>query len=277
MNASHVARANTRPGRSGFTLIELLVVIAIIGILAAMLMPALAKAKVKAQEMNCMSNLKQLQLAWLLYSGDNADQIVPVSNNQGNGDKDPTILEGGAEAQFCPGDMSVQAQASDVQYIKDSLLYQYLKSPSLFKCPADPKKVNGIPTVRSYSVNGWMNPTTATGNSGSPHYLNPNNLPYRVFRRQANITKPSEIFIALEESPGTINDDWFVENPGSTSWTDMPASFHNKCCAILFCDGHAQFRKWTDSKVIAQAGNFTAADPNSGDLAWVENAATVHK
>ena len=82
----------------------------------------------------------------------------------------------------------------------------------------------------------------------------------------------------LEESPGTINDDWFVEDPDTpTQWTDMPAAYHNNTCMILFADGHAQNCKWTDRKVLSQAGNFTISDPKSGDLAWVLSITTVHR
>ena len=256
--------------QNGFTLIELLVVIAIIAILAAMLLPALSKAKVKAQAAYCMNNLKQLQLSWALYSGENNDGIVPVSNYSDSGPNDPAISPTGAEAQFCPGTVTA---IPNVQYIKDGLIFQYLKATAPFKCPADPKKIGNVPTTRSYSVNGWMNPTKSTLSGG---YLNPT-FAYWTFTKQSQISRPCDTWITMEESPGTINDDWMVVNPGSSSWVDMPAAFHNRGCMILFADGHSLWKKWTDSKVIAQAGNFTAQDPNSGDLAWLEGLTTIHR
>ena len=259
---------------AGFTLIELLVVIAIIAILAAMLLPALAKAKIAAQKTYCMNNLKQIQLAWVMYGGENNDKIVPVSNYIPNFPTDPQIQPGAAEAQLFPGSVAA-ITGTNVLFAQLSLLYPYLKSSKPFKCPADPKKSldNMTPTIRSYSVNGWMNPTAGTLSSG---YLHPTTT-YVVFKKQTDIVRPADIYITLEESPGTINDDWFVENPDSpTEWTDMPASYHNKSCMILFSDGHAQNRKWTDKKVIAQAGNFTIYDSSSGDLAWLLSVTTIH-
>ena len=272
-------RKNPRPfsltGHRAFTLIELLVVIAIIAILAAMLLPALSKAKIAAYKTNCMNNLKQIDMAWMMYSGENEDKIVPVSNYGDGGVKDALIAPGGAEAQFFPGNVTY-LQCTNVLYAKSSLLYTYLKSTAVFKCPADPKKVNakGPSTTRSYSVNGWMNPTVGTLSGG---YLHPVNL-YRVFRKQSDLSRTSDIWVTIEESPGTINDDWFVETPDAPGqWTDMPAAYHNRSCMLLFADGHAQPRKWTDYQVINQAGNFSAKDPKSGDLAWLLIATTVHR
>ena len=260
--------------RGAFTLIELLVVIAIIGILAAMLLPALAKAKVQAQKTFCMNNLKQIQLAWVIYSGDNSDRIAPVSNYIPIFPTDPQVQPGAAEAQIFPGSVTT-ITGTNILFSRLGLLYPNLKSDRIFKCPADLKKSpdNRTPTIRSYSVNGWMNPTPGTLASG---YLHPA-ATYTVFKRQTDIRNPSNIYIMLEESPGTINDDWFVENPDTpTEWTDMPASYHNRSCMILFSDGHAQSRRWTDKQVIAQAGNFTIYDSASGDLPWLLSVTTVH-
>jgi prepilin-type N-terminal cleavage/methylation domain-containing protein len=255
----------------GFTLIELLVVIAIIAILAAMLLPALARAKIEAQKTFCMNNLKQIQLAWVMYCGDNGDVIVPVSNYGDSGVTDPRIAPGGDQAQCYPGNVTLLT-ATNVLYARLGLLHPYLKSDVIFKCPADPKKVdNTTATTRSYSVNGWMNPTTSTLDSG---YLHPITLD-RVFVKQAAILHTSNIYILLEESPGTINDDWFVENPDTpTEWTDMPAAYHNRSCFLLFADGHAQNRRWTDKEVVSQAGNFAPSDRSSDDLAWLLSATT---
>ena len=259
---------------NGFTLIELLVVIAIIAILAAMLLPALAKTKIAAQKTFCMNNLKQIQLAWVMYSGENNDQIVPVSNYGDSGVNDPAIASGGAEAQCFPGNVTV-LQCTNVLYARLSLLHPYLQSDVIFKCPADTRNVyystgnTGPKTTRSYSVNGWMNPTKTTL---SQSYLHSSAI-YSAFKKQTDILRTSDIYIMLEESPGTINDDWFVENPDApTEWTDMPASYHNKSSFLLFADGHAQNRKWTDYQVVKQAGNFVTADPGSSDLTWLLSA-----
>ena len=117
-----------------------------------------------------------------------------------------------------------------------------------------------------------MNPTASTLASG---YLHPA-ATYVVFKKQSDIRRTTDTYVMIEESPGTINDDWFVENPDQSSqWTDMPASYHNKSCMLLFADGHAFQKKWTDKQVISQAGNFVSKDPNSDDLSWVLTVTTI--
>jgi prepilin-type N-terminal cleavage/methylation domain-containing protein/prepilin-type processing-associated H-X9-DG protein len=268
-------RTDSPNGKVGFTLIELLVVIAIIAILAALLLPVLAKAKIQAQKTYCMNNLKQIQLCWAMYSGENDDKIVPVSNYQPTFPTDPKIQPGAAEAQLYPSSVATAFAATNLLFGRLGLLYPCLRSDGVFKCPADPKKTSaGDPTGRSYSANGWMNPTASTLGSG---YLSPV-ATYVVFKKQPDIRRPSDIYIILEESPGTINDDWFVECPDKPKqWTDMPASYHNKSSMLLFADGHAVNRRWTDSKVINQAGNFVTADPKSPDLLWLLEATTLKR
>ncbi len=261
--------------RPGFTLLELLVVIAIIAILAAMLLPALSQAKIRAQKIYCMNNLKQIQLGWVMYSGENNDRIVPLSNYWPTFPTDPQVQPGAAEAQLFPGSVSMLT-GTNILFAHLGLLYPNLKSEKVFKCPADPKKSPDkvTPTIRSYSGNGWMNPTASTL-AGT--YLHPT-ATYMVFKKQSDIFRPSDIYILLEESPGTINDDWFVEDPDAPAeWTDMPASYHNRSSMLLFADGHSQNRKWTDKQVLNQAGNFVSADPYSGDLAWILSVTTIRR
>jgi len=258
--------------RDGFTLIELLVVIAIIAILAAMLLPVLGKAKIKTQGISCMNNLRQLQLGWFMYSGDNDDRICPTggTSSQPGGILDPSGLPGGAKAQWCPGTVS----DPNPQWLKNGLLFNYTKSPAIYKCPADRRTINypltsGLPTTRSMSMNGWMNPI-------DPEFLSV--ATYRVFKKQSDIIKPSEIWVAIDENPGTINDGWFVNDPGSysTSWIDRPACYHNNAGGISFADGHSQIHKWSDPVVLKQgAGNFLAATPKNPDLPWLLSVTTL--
>ena len=268
MNMSFQSDSKAKPHSAcrvhGFTLIELLVVIAIIAILAALLLPVLSRAKIQAQKTFCMNNLRQIQLAWILYCNANDDKIVPVSNHGSTDVTDSQIQPGAAESQIFPGSVDTLGN-----FARLSLLYSYHRSDVLWKCPADTRKPaggTGTPTIRSYSVNGWMNPTPSTA---SQTYLHPQGT-YRVFKKQSDILDASDIYIVLEESPGTINDDWFVECPDTPNeWTDMPASYHNKSSMLLFADGHAENRFWTDRSVVQQLGNFVPNDPKSDDLPWL--------
>jgi prepilin-type N-terminal cleavage/methylation domain-containing protein/prepilin-type processing-associated H-X9-DG protein len=253
--------------RAGFTLIELLVVIAIIAILAAMLLPALSKAKTKAQGISCLNNLKQLQLGWVLYSGDNNDKIcrtgglgVLVTNPA-----DPAAQPGGARANWVLGDVKY----TDPDLIKNGLLYPYINSLEVFKCPADRKisDVTGEPTLRSMSMNAWMNPISDEGQLDVANYV--------VFRKQTQIRRPTDTWVAIDENPVSINDGWFLVRPNvPTVWRDVPAAYHNNAGGLSFADGHAEIRKWTDANVISQKGSYTRKDPNSNDLDWLIERST---
>jgi prepilin-type N-terminal cleavage/methylation domain-containing protein/prepilin-type processing-associated H-X9-DG protein len=274
----------TAPSRlvvQGFTLIELLVVIAIIAILAAMLLPALTKAKVKAQGISCINNLKQLQLGWLMYSGDNSDRICQTGNNI-SPNLAPTPYTVGYQpgqqyANWVLGDVSSGSGSTNVDWIKNGLLWPYINGLGVYKCPADRRTVSypsskGAPTIRSMSMNAWMNPLPNS-------YLD---SAYRTFRKQGDISKPTDIWVTLDENPGSINDGWFLEDPVSykTTWVDIPATYHNKAGGMSFADGHAIIRKWTDPKILANPptpSDFNPMTPGNGDLPWLLGETTVHK
>jgi len=256
--------------RSAFTLIELLVVIAIIAILAAMLLPALGKAKQKAQGIKCMSNLKQLQLAWFLYSNDNNDKICPTAGT-----------ESGGSPQWCRGRMDIAAEAVDPRYIQDvnSLLWPYSKALGIYKCPADPKAYSGKPTVRSMSMNAWLNPANTPMSQG----LSGN---ARVFRKQTEITgriSPSKCWVLIDENDKTINDGWFVvsgnpaSGPRNFDWVDSPASYHNKAGGLSYADGHAEIKRWRDKNLTGPNPSINMpADATGGyaDLRWLQERST---
>ena len=157
--------------------------------------------------------------------------------------------------------------------IQMGLLYPYVNSLGVYKCPADRKSEGGAlggggaPTVRSMSLNCWMNPISIWNN----------NTHVRIYRKQADITAPvpSMAWIFIDENPWTINDGYFVCDPTQNLWVDMPASYHGGACGLSFADGHGEIKKWRDQNVLNARAGSVAPQAGCQDLIWLQQRSTV--
>jgi prepilin-type N-terminal cleavage/methylation domain-containing protein/prepilin-type processing-associated H-X9-DG protein len=259
---------DTHSRQAGFTLVELLVVIAIIAILAAMLLPALSKAKERAQAIKCMNNTRQLMIGWNLYSTDNNEKLVS------NGGAPDWVYDEAMNWDFSIGNTNAAPMLDPDQ----SLMASYVKSIGVYKCPSDTLPARNGPRIRSLAMSGAVggNPEINTTAGQAAPYSQWGVAQFVAARRQSQllIPGPSMVFVVLDEHPDSVNDATFQMKVGRARGNqvlqDVPSNLHygGKGGNFSYADGHSEIRKWKDSKftTLRYPDNVVSRGPRMVDL-----------
>jgi prepilin-type N-terminal cleavage/methylation domain-containing protein/prepilin-type processing-associated H-X9-DG protein len=287
------APLNCRRSR-GFTLIELLVVIAIIAILAALLLPALTRAKLKAQGVQCLNSHRQLAIAWRMYTEDNQDRLLYASADVASlGTWDPSWpytwctgkidFDGGNRSNWDPNADIMQSQ-----------MWPYCgKNLGIWRCPADRSYVtvsgDRKSRIRSMAMNAYL------GGFGGQPIGTGNMAAYTLYRKYSELSRPGadRVFVFIDEREDAVNYGNYLQDmtgyspniPAIYRWLDLPAAYHGNAGGLSFADGHSEIHKWRDGRTSRPISDETAvfdgstpvASPNNIDVAWMQDHTTRPK
>ena len=284
--------SNPKSGRA-FTLIELLVVIAIIAILASLILPALARAKARAQGSFCLNNTRQLLVAWMIYADEhNGELAYNLAKSARITTAVPAVGGPTMAANWVNNVLDWGTNDPDdtnMAAVVETGLGPYTsKTAALYRCPSDnvvsqaQQNAGWAGRVRSYSMNAMVGDAGSFTSTG----VNLNNSNYVQFFKVFNIPRPADVFVFLDEHPDSIDDGYFLdtENDDTPTWTDLPASYHDGAASFSFADGHGELHRWHNKSTVQPARAYGINPPlpmpitdGTQDYDWVLSKMSIER
>jgi prepilin-type N-terminal cleavage/methylation domain-containing protein/prepilin-type processing-associated H-X9-DG protein len=275
--------ASGAPLVTAFTLIELLVVIAVIAVLVSLLLPTIGRSREQGRSIQCLNNVRQLGLAWIMYADDHAGRLAPNCDGVWSGFDERAPSWAGGWLDFDPRPDNINTSyLIDPNFRNGGRRGAYLKNVNVFRCPGDYSQVvlfgKAVNRVRTYSMNCYVG---GVGDRGRPlgTWQSPEWITYR---RYADIRRPSpaSLLLLIDEREDSINDGYFSFLMGEQVIVDYPGAYHGAGSNINFADGHSERREWTDPRTVPRLNRgalipLVVPSPTNPDLAWLQQRATA--